>query len=300
VSVLLSMTGHGEARGQLDALHVAIEARSVNNRYLKLMLRAPEPYNLLEAEVEKVVRRYVRRGTLQVHLRVDRPQQAQDYRINPTALRSYVEQVRAAVAGLPEPRPSADLLLGQVLALPGVAPEPGAAETPFEDEWPLIERVLTEALLRLQAMRQDEGSRMAQELLLHRAHVADQLELIRVRMPQVVEGYRDRLLERVRVLLADTSVSVDPNDLIREVSVFAERSDIAEEVVRLASHLEQFEQTVRGETDGPGRKLEFLVQEMGRETNTIGSKAGDVTVSRHVVEIKATLEKVRELIQNVE
>jgi uncharacterized protein (TIGR00255 family) len=298
--VLLSMTGHGEARGQFDALHVAIEVRSVNNRYLKLMLRAPEPYNLLEAEFEKVARRFVRRGTLQIHLRVDRPQQAQDYHINPTALRSYVEQVRAAVAELPEPRPDAERLLGQVLALPGVAPEPGGARAPSEEEWPLIERVLAEALQRLQAMRQDEGGRMAQELLLYRAHVADQLELIRVRMPQVVEGYRDRLLERVRALLADTGVSVDPNDLIREVSVFAERSDIAEEVVRLASHLEQFEQTVHTETDGPGRKLEFVVQEMGRETNTIGSKASDVAISRHVVEIKATLEKVRELIQNVE
>jgi uncharacterized protein (TIGR00255 family) len=294
------MTGHGEARGQHDALTVAIEVRSVNNRYLKVLLRAPEPYNLLETEVEKVCRRFARRGTLQVHLRVDRPQQAQDYRINPAALRGYVEQVRAAVAGLPEPRPDPDLLLGQILALPGVAPEPGVAEAPFEEQWPFIELVLTEALQRLQTMRQDEGAWMAQELLHHRAHVADQLELIRVRMPQVVVGYRDRLLERVRGLVADSGVAVEPSDLIREVSIFAERSDIAEEVVRLASHLEQFEQTVRTETDGPGRKLEFVVQEMGRETNTIGSKAGDVTISRHVVEIKATLEKVRELIQNVE
>jgi len=149
-------------------------------------------------------------------------------------------------------------------------------------------------------MRLDEGGRMAQELLHHRAHVANQLEIIRLRTPQVVAGYRDRLLERVRGLLAEAGGSVGPDDLIREVSVYAERSDVAEEVVRLASHLEQFEQTVRTETDSPGRKLEFLVQEMGRETNTIGSKAGDVTVSRHVVEIKATLEKVRELIQNVE
>jgi uncharacterized protein (TIGR00255 family) len=172
--------------------------------------------------------------------------------------------------------------------------------SPCDDEWPLIERVLADALERLQSMRQDEGGRMAQELLHHRAHVADQLEIIRFRLPQVVTGYRDRLLERVRGLLADSGVTAGPDDLVREVSVFAERSDIAEEVVRLASHLEQFEQTVRTEADGPGRKLEFLVQEMGRETNTIGSKAGDVTVSRHVVEIKATLEKVRELIQNVE
>jgi uncharacterized protein (TIGR00255 family) len=187
-----------------------------------------------------------------------------------------------------------------VLALPGVAPEPGAAAFCLDAEWPLLERVLTDALQRLQVMRQDEGARMAQELLLYRTHVADQLELVRQRLPAVVEAYRDRLLERVRSLLADSGVAVEPTDLIKEVSIFAERSDVAEEVVRLASHLEQFEQIIRHEADGPGRKLEFLVQEMGREANTIGSKASDVTVARHVVEIKATLEKVRELIQNVE
>jgi uncharacterized protein (TIGR00255 family) len=198
------------------------------------------------------------------------------------------------------PRPDAGQLIGSLLALPGVAPEPGAATSPAEDDWPLIERVLGEALERLQSMRQDEGGRMAQELLHHHTHVGDQLELIRERTPKVVAGYRDRLLDRVRGLLTDSGVAASPDDLIREVSVFAERSDMAEEVVRLASHLEQFEQTVRTETDSPGRKLEFLVQEMGRETNTIGSKASDVAVSRHVVEIKATLEKVREMIQNVE
>ena len=149
-------------------------------------------------------------------------------------------------------------------------------------------------------MRKEEGERMAEELLNHHAYVIDQLDAIRGRMPQVMSGYRDRLLERVRGLLADSGAATGPDDLIREVSIFAERSDIAEEVVRLASHLEQLDRTIRTETDAPGRKLEFLVQEMGRETNTIGSKASDVAVSRHVVEIKATLEKVRELIQNVE
>src|SRR5207244_4481834 len=102
-------------------------------------------YNLLEAEVEKLARRFVRRGTLQVHLRVDRPQQEQDFRINATALRSYVEQVRAVCGTLPEPRPDPGRLLGYVLALPGVAPEPGVGEFHFEQEWPLVERVLTEA-----------------------------------------------------------------------------------------------------------------------------------------------------------
>jgi uncharacterized protein (TIGR00255 family) len=125
VRVLLSMTGHGEARGQFDALHIAAEVRSVNNRYLKLVLRATEPYNLLETEVERVARRHVRRGTLQVQLRVDRPHQAQDYRINETALGSYAKQVWSACDALGVARPEAGQLIGSLLVLPGVAPEPG-------------------------------------------------------------------------------------------------------------------------------------------------------------------------------
>ena len=111
--------------------------------------------------------------------------------------------------------------------------------------------------------------------------------------------YRDRLLERVRGLLAELDVKIDRTDLIKEVSVFAERSDMAEEVVRLASHLDQFQEMFK-EPESAGRKLEFLTQEMFRETNTIGSKASDVEISRHVVEIKGTLEKIRELVQNIE
>jgi uncharacterized protein (TIGR00255 family) len=298
--VLLSMTGHGEARGQSDRLHLAAEVRSVNNRYLKLMLRAPEPYNLLESEVEKLARRFVRRGTLHVHLRVDRPQQAQDYRINTTALQSYIRQVRQACVTHPDYHPDPALLLGYVLALPGVAPEPGAAEFQVDQEWPLVERVLEEAMQKLQAMRREEGARMAQELSNYHGQIGRELDEVKRLAPAVVEGYRDRLLERVRALVTDARIPVEPPDLIREVSVFAERSDVAEEITRLASHLKQFEQIIRDESDGPGRKLEFVLQEMGREANTIGSKASDVTISRHVVEIKSTLEKARELIQNVE
>jgi uncharacterized protein (TIGR00255 family) len=298
VGVLLSMTGYGEARYQSDALTLSIELRSVNNRYLKLVLRATEPYNLLEAEFEKVVRRFVRRGTVQVFLRCDRPRQAHDYRINNTAILSYIEQLQH-VSGLTRGSVAAEALIGQVLSLPGVAVEPGASLPP-EEEWPQIEQVLAQALERLQQMRREEGARMAEELLALRGQVVDQLNRVRERLPAVVEGYRDRIHERVKNLLAGFDVQLDAGVLIREVAIFAERSDIAEEVVRLESHLEQFEQIVRRETDSPGRKLEFVVQEMGREANTIGSKASDVAISRHVVEIKAALEKIRELIQNVE
>jgi uncharacterized protein (TIGR00255 family) len=188
----------------------------------------------------------------------------------------------------------------QAVMLPGVAPEPGTALHQADEVWPILEKVVEEAVSRLQSMRQEEGRRMAEELLVLRDSIARELEQIRLRVPEVTRGYRDRLLERVRAVVAEHPVSLQAQDVIREVAVFADRTDISEEVVRLASHLDQFRDVVLHDEDGPGRKMEFLVQEMGRETNTIGSKAGDVQMSRHVVEIKAILEKVRELIQNVE
>jgi uncharacterized protein (TIGR00255 family) len=290
------MTGYGEARHQSDALNLAIELRAVNNRYLKVTLRAGEPYNLLEPEFEKVIRRTIKRGTIQVHLQLQRQYAPQDFVINSVALRSYIGQVRSACTDLSL---SDSAILAQVLALPGVAAEPGAAPLVLDEQWPIIERVLEESLARLQTMRQEEGQAMADELLQHRDFIAAQLERIRQRAPAVVEAYRDRLHDRVRKLLTELDVEIDRSDLIKEVSIFAERSDIAEEVVRLASHLDQFREFMN-EPESPGRKLEFLTQEMFREANTIGSKASDVEISRHVVEIKGTLEKIRELVQNVE
>lgn len=296
--MLLSMTGYGEGRFQGDQLAVSIELRALNNRYLKVSLRAADPYHLLEAEFEKVIRRSVRRGTLQVHLRFEKQSTAQDYRLNRVALRSYVSQVRDAASEL-NLADGGQSLLGQVLALPGVVLEAGGMTSHLQDDWPLIEKVLSQALDKLQFMRQEEGKAMAQELLGYRDHIAGRLARIRQRIPQVASGFRDRLFERVRNLLKEVDVQIDRDNLIREVSIFAERSDIAEEVVRLDSHLVQF-QVIMNEPESPGRKLEFLTQEMFREANTIGSKASDVDISREVVEIKGTLEKIRELVQNVE
>ena len=293
------MTGFGEARYQGDTLSLSVEVRAVNNRYLKVTVRGSEPYPMLEPELEKVVRKYARRGTILVQVRCDRQQPAQDYRLNTTALRSYIEQVRQVCDELGW-SDRAHALLGQVLMLPGVAPEPGYAGRALDDEWPIAERVLEEALRKMHAMRQEEGRAMGEELLQHRNAIRGQLEQITALLPNVAEAYRQRLQERVRQALGEAKVTVEPDTLLREVAIFAERSDVAEEVMRLGSHLDQFEEVVRKETDGPGRKLEFLTQEMFREANTIGSKAGDVAISRHVVEIKATLEKIRELVQNVE
>jgi uncharacterized protein (TIGR00255 family) len=292
------MTGYGEARYQSDLLSLSVELRALNNRYLKVSLRAPDPYHLLEAECEKLIRRNVKRGTIQVHLRCDRRSAAEDFRINPVALASYVRQVHEVTKqlGLAD---KSDALLGQVVMLPGVVPETAGKTHQLHDDWPIIEKVLQQAIDQLQTMRKDEGNSMAQELLLLRDHIGKHLDIIRTLIPQVVTSFRDRLHERVKTLLSEHDVQIDRNDLIREVSIFAERSDIAEEVTRLATHLNHF-QEIMNEDESPGRKLEFLTQEMGRETNTIGSKASDVGISKQVVEIKGTLEKIRELIQNVE
>lgn len=292
------MTGYGEGSYSGERLQIGVELRAVNNRYLKVSLRAIEPYNLLEPEVERALRKTIKRGTIQVHLRVQRPAAAQDYQINAVALRSYLSQLQALAGelGLPD---HGQAMLAQALALPGVVPEPAAGGLNLEEEWPHFEAALDQAVQRMQQMRQDEGRAMANQLLSLRDQIAAELAKVRARTPHVADAYRERLLERVRVLLSELDVQIDRKDLIREVAIFAERSDISEEVVRLASHLEQFQEVVN-EPESGGRKLEFLTQEMFRETNTIGSKASDVDISRHVVEIKGALERIRELVQNVE
>jgi uncharacterized protein (TIGR00255 family) len=292
------MTGYGEARCQSDHLTLSVELRALNNRYLKVSLRAPDPYHLLEAEFEKVIRRTVKRGTIQVHLRCERQAAPQDFRIDQVALTSYIQQIRdiSQQLALPDHGQS---LLSQVLQLPGVVPEAGSRTYQLHEDWPVIEKVLQQALEQLQIMRKEEGNAMSQELLCHRDTIGKHLNIIRGLITQVATTFRDRLHERVKTLLSELDVQIDRNDLIREVSIFAERSDIAEEVVRLATHLDHFQEIMK-EPESPGRKLEFLTQEMFRETNTIGSKASDVGISKEVVEIKGTLEKIRELIQNVE
>jgi uncharacterized protein (TIGR00255 family) len=293
------MTGFGEARTQADRTAVAVEVRAVNNRYLKVTVRGSDPYPMLEAELEKVVRRHVRRGTLLVQVRVDREARTADLQLNRAVLADYLRQIRAACDAAGTPEFAAPLLAG-ALALPGVAPEAAHVGAPPEDEWPLVERTLEAALTRLDEMRRDEGRAMAGELLNQHRTITAQLDGVRDHLPVVMGGYRQRLLDRVRQAVGDAGVAVHPEHLVRETALFADRSDVAEEVTRLVSHLDQFAEIVRKGGEAAGRKLEFVIQEMGREANTLGSKAGDVTISRHAVEIKAALEKVRELVQNVE
>ncbi len=291
--MLLSMTGFGEARHTDDRMSVQVELRAVNNRHLKLNAKISEPYSVLEADFERLIRETLRRGTVQMSLRVDRPRRAEDYRLNPVALASYRDQIEALSKG----RGPVDF--GALLSLPGVVEGRREAQDDPRDDWPLLAKIAGEAIAALQVTRAEEGRAMAVELRSLASEVADALAKVEARVPEVVVAYQVRLRERVESLVAGFGVTIEPKDLIREVAILAERADVAEEIVRLRAHLAQFV-TVIDEPESAGRKLEFIVQEMGRETNTIGSKANDVEISRFVFTIKGALEKVRELIANVE
>ncbi|MCB9923673.1 MAG: YicC family protein [Planctomycetaceae bacterium] len=290
------MTGQGSAHVTDGGISVAAEIRTVNSRYFKLALRTSDGYGPLEPRIEEVVRRYVRRGTVQLDLRVERQAATDDFRLNETALASYQRQLTevARKLGL-----ESRVTLESLLTLPGVVDERVSRNVDTDAEWPVVERALALAIEGLTKMRTDEGAAMGTDMAAQCKAIGEALDCVAVRAPLVTEGYRDRLTERLNKLLAEFEVRVEASDVIREVGLFSERSDISEEIVRLRHHLEQFD-TIMGLDESSGRKLEFITQEMFRESNTIGSKANDAEIGRHVIDIKAAIERIREMIQNVE
>ncbi len=294
--MLLSMTGFGEAHNRFDTLSVAIEVRTINSRHYKLSLRTNEGYGALEPQIDALVRKRVRRGTVQLNLHVHRTSKPDDYRINADVLAGYIEQARQVAASTGT---SDEISVGQVLSLPGVIDDRRAPEQDSQEDWPQIEPTLREALAALTKMREAEGRALAKDLLENCSIIDQQVAAIERRAPDVTVGYRERLTERVNRALSELNVTVQPADLLRELSLFVDKSDISEELVRLKSHLVQFSDNADAE-ESSGRKLEFISQEMGREINTIGSKANDTEISQYVVEMKAALERIREQVQNVE
>jgi uncharacterized protein (TIGR00255 family) len=290
------MTGFGEAHRKDASMAVAAEVRTINSRYFKLVIRSAEGYSALEPLLENLVRQHIKRGTIQVSLRVDRTRAGDEFKLDAGVLTGYRQQLLELYKAWKVDQPVA---IEPLLALPGVINENGAASLDANRDWPLIAQAVEAALVAMNAMRAEEGRAMMADLAANCGQIAGELEQIEGRAPLVAEGYRARLTERVTKTLAEYQITLAPGDLIREISIYAERSDISEEVVRLRSHLDQFAATLELE-ESSGRKLEFLTQEMFRETNTIGSKANDVQISRHVIEIKAAIERIREMIQNVE
>jgi uncharacterized protein (TIGR00255 family) len=290
------MTGFGEAHSRTDELAVGVEVRTINSRYFKLTLRCGEGYSSLEPQIESVVRQQIKRGTVQVSLRVERAYSPDDFRLNAEVLAGYRDQLESLRKNWSEREP---LSIASLLSLPGVVQGGETGPATLEKEWPVIEQTLSAAMANMAHMRTREGAAMQKDLQQNCQTIAEELGGVAQRAPLVVESYRQRLTDRISKVLEEHNVSLQPGDLVREIAIFGERSDISEEVVRLRSHLDQYG-TIMGHSESSGRKLDFLTQEMFREANTIGSKSNDVEISRRVIEIKSAIERMREMIQNVE
>ena len=296
--MLLSMTGFGNAVRQSESAYVSIELKAVNNRYLKVSMRLPDVVARFESDIEKLVRENIARGAIQLSFRVRLTSQSSGYSIDRMVLDTYLQQLAEVTKELPAEKVS-PVALSELLQLPGVVSESELSVETVESVWPTLEAALRETLDHFHDFRRTEGASMLQDLKLQCDSIEQQVDEVEKHAPVVVSEYREKLLERVRKAIQDTDVPLEDKDVIREVAMFADRCDINEEITRLRSHTQQFHRFL-DDKKSMGRKLEFLGQEMFREINTIGSKANNVTIAHNVVEMKAAIERIREILQNVE
>lgn len=292
------MTGHGRGAHHENQIQVNAEVRSVNNRYLKINIISDLDAEL-QVKVEERVRKFLTRGSVSVRIRVDNNSSAA-FQLNLEQLQAYQQQLTdAPVDSSSDPsQPRESFPITKLLTLPGVVEESGSV-VDSETLWPVVEKALNEALEQLSSMRKREGESMMADMKLNCSVLGDYLTKIEASAPEVVEAFSKRLKDRIQNLLEKFDIKSQPADIIREIGIFAERSDIAEETVRLRSHLAQFDEIMAAK-ESNGRKLDFLIQEILRETNTIGSKASHAVIAKHVVEIKTLIERLREMVQNVE
>ena len=290
------MTGYGSAHRTDEGVSYALELRSLNNRYLKSSVRLPEYLQFLEADVDKLLRSRLGRGSVMFSLRIRDESAGAAIPINQAALQSYLEQLSdlERPAGVP-----VTIDLAGLAELPGVCQQPELDDEARSGYWGKIQALTTEALDALIEMRSREGESLRKDLLSHCEAIRENLKAIAALAPTVVQEYRDKLAERVNALLSTAALTLEEDALAREVALFADRCDISEEITRLTSHLDQFSRFCDS-AEPAGRKLDFLAQELLREVNTIGSKSNNAAITWHVVDIKSLIDRLKEQVQNVE
>jgi len=265
--MILSMTGFGEAQLEEEGQAYHLEIRGVNNRYFKSSIRLPDDFAFMETQLEQLLRRRLIRGSilLRLHVRDLSASAAQD--VNVAAIERYVTHLKSVLPA----EPNFTIDLSTLATLPGVCQPREMTEQQRQHGQELITRLAETATAKLLEMRAAEGQALAEDLKRHCDSIHEHLATVRTHVPGMVEAYRDRLAARVEELIAGSNVRLAEEDLLKEVSVYAERSDVSEELSRLASHLQQFD----------------------------GSKAGDAEVARHVIEIKGAIDRIKEQVQNV-
>jgi uncharacterized protein (TIGR00255 family) len=293
--MIVSMTGFGDATAERDGTHYSVEIRSLNNRFFKASIKLPENVSGLEPELESMLREQLGRGSITYILKMRSETAEAAYLINTQALTAYIEQLQK----IKDVNGNLKIDLGALLALPGVCQEPRDESDEIERHGPMVRELSVKAITKLNAMRAREGEALFNDLMKHAKVIAGNLAEIAKRAPFVIEDYHKRLSQRVNMLISKAELQVSESDLLKEVAVFAERADISEEIQRLTSHLDAFEQACRT-GEHAGRKLDFITQEMLREANTIASKANDAQIAKHIVEIKGAIDRLKEQVQNVE
>jgi len=293
---LISMTGFGRAQVSEGVDTVSVQINSVNSRYLKINTRLPEILYPFERDIHEIIRKNMHRGAVGVYITHKSLRPETSYTLNGEAIKGYVRQLRKLKK---ETNISPELRFETLLSLPGVVTGIALGEKDNKRVWRLTGKTLDTALAAMQNMRAREGSALQKDLSARVGTIKTMLSRVQKYAPSVAETYRKKLHTRIKVLLNKSGATLDKNDLIREVAIFADRCDISEEISRMASHIGQFLAVARGETL-PGRKLDFIAQEMLRETNTMGSKANSAPLTKFVVQMKAEIDKIKEQLQNVE
>ncbi len=290
------MTGYGEVRKSGDGFELTIEVRSVNNRFLKISSKISEEISHLQNELEEEVHRHVERGSIFLAVIFRATRFTDLYEIDEAVLRKYLTRLRKIRKELGK---SQEILLKDLLLLPGVVRGEDNLVQEKEAVLPVALRGVRDAVRVMTAMREREGVNLEREFRGRAKLLRKLLRQVALGTPKALADYQKRLEERTGRLLADRELVLSPQDLLREIAILAERSDISEELGRMQSHLDQFGESLAAR-DPVGRKLEFLVQEMFRESNTMASKSISAEMSRHIVEIKTEVDRLKEQIQNVE
>ena len=295
------MTGFGSAQTRRDGYVAASEIKTVNNRYLKTACRISDGFSFLEQKIEALLREKIDRGTVSVTLHIRPEERENRFTVAQDAAANYIRSAAALKEKLPPGLN--DLSVGNIcdfFRLPGVIVDQSSGDADLAEKiWPLVQENLTEALAALDAMRDAEGASMAENLSALCDQLSGSIERVASLAPTVAEAYRQRLSDKVTKILAQYSIEAETVDIIREVALFTDKADISEEIVRFRSHLAQFRAAMAAR-EACGKRLDFLTQEMFREVNTIGSKANEAAITSVVVDMKTTIEKIREMVQNVE
>ncbi|MFB0551725.1 MAG: YicC/YloC family endoribonuclease [Phycisphaerae bacterium] len=291
-----SMTGYGEAQGEVDGVSYVVEIKTLNNRYFKTIVRLPELAAFLEEDIEKLLRKNMSRGTVNYVLRLKDTSANALFDINESALRAVVEKLSWAASSA-SVKGTVDV--GNLLNLPGIIQPVSPEKEVAEKIKKLVCKISQQAIDKVKKMRAAEGKLLHDDLKKQCVAIQRNLQKIQARCDVVLKQYAKKLKQRVDELLAQARLTLDEETLAREVAVFADRSDISEEIARLRSHLQQFVQCCQAD-DQAGRRLDFISQEMLREANTIASKASDTEIIRCVVDIKCRIDRIKEQVQNVE